>query len=613
MPSPRDPALRPASSLRRSPNKRDNLSRTNPASNKSKNKLADILSRRNATPALNSSSASAVDRLRSNPDDSRPNRRNSAKTPKELAQTLDRPLATGVVMRDEDPSRSANKTNTKFPGSSSMYILKPLRPGEKRKRGRPSFSDYVLAGSTAGDLSSPEDKKDPKPTLAEKLAPPKPASTPLHSLRRRKSTSSLTKPLPVPPAIVKKEKSHSKPIRRIARSPGTVSNPQVSPPSAENNIPNETTHTTTEKALTPAHRVSKDDNDGALNIKRPRGRPRKDGSWPVARGRKTDAASKPAPSVAPKPAPGVITKADQAGKDSEDKVVENKENDESSVPSTPAVQLPTSSAFPAPSSSTPAPVTTSVTNDEIAVEKAEQIGDAVMVDSEQKAGSSAPDAVPSNVIDTTDIQMQDMSEKEIPKPQPAPENVPKDVILDQVVGEVTKKDSNEDVASPLVTKDLRIERDVVFPQSEQLREPVDLDIPLGAPSRSENVANVPDSTVPVAAQPPPTQEKFMTSVSAFPMSNMDDNPVTNPMDGGLMPVIVSKQSVGAEKEDSGASLDTGDSKKPFKRPRGRPRKENQWANTGRPKPMNEEAVERVKDLNDPGQTLAFPMEPSGAV
>lgn len=618
-PLARDSAPRPPS-LRRSPNKRDTSLRGNPASNKSKLKgVAEALSRRNSNPVANVSLTDAVDKSRSNTDEGRTNRRASAKSAKEAAQNSDSPFPGDVATKDEDASRSAKKTRRKFPGSSSLYVLKPLRPGESRKRGRPSFSDYVLASSVAEGTSLPEGKKkDTKPGTTEKLTSPKSPSTSVPSLRRRRSITSPTAPLPVSSGITKKEKSHTKPTRRIARLPAVPSNPQPSAPPADKANSKEDPKST-ENGSTSAQRTSREDDDGALHTKRPRGRPRKDGSWPVPRGRKTNSGSKPASSGASKPAPGAVVNAEQARKDNEDKEVNNKEGEAMPTSSAPLAQLSTSSAFPAPPSSVPVPVNTSGTNDDSGVGKTPQtkdVKDIVMEDASQRNTEGATEADPVNSISTTDIRMQTMPDKELSKSQLAPESTSKDGILDQVVAGdiVTRKGGTGEVATSLVSKDVHIPQDVIFPQTEPLKETGDMDMPLGPSSRSEDVASVPEGTVPVVTPPQPTQEKLITTVAtSFPMGGMEVNPITNPMEGGILPVLVPKPNVGGEKGDGDAQTDGDDPRKPFKRPRGRPRKDNQWASTARSKPMNEEAVERVKDLNDPGQPLPFPMEPSGAV
>lgn len=613
----RDTAPRPPP-LRRSPNKRDMSLRGNAVSNKSKLKASEALSRRNSTPVVNVSLTNATDKFRSNIDEGRASRRASVKSAKETAQNSGPQFSEDIIMNEEDASRSAKKTRRKFPGSSSLYILKPLRPGERRKRGRPSFSDYVLASSVAEGVPLPEaKKKDTKTGATEKPTPSKSASTSVPSLRRRRPIPSPTKPLPVSSGITKKEKTYTKPARRVARPPAAALNSQPPAPLPDKADPKEDPKST-DKGSTPAQLAAKEDDDGAVHIKRPRGRPRKDGSWPVPRGSKTNMGSKSVASVASKPASAAAAKAEQARKDNEDKKVKSKEGEATPASSAPGVQLPTSTAFPAPSSSTPVPVTTTGTNGNSDVGNTSQNKDVkdVMEDVGQGGNGGTTEAIPANTIHATDVRVQAVPDKEVSKSQLALENTSKDGILDQVVeGEVvSRKDSTGEVATSLVGKDMRIAQDVVFPQSEPLRGPVDMDTPLGAPPRAEGMPSVPEGTVSVVTQPQPTPEKLITTVNtSFPMSNVEVNPVTNPMEGGVLPVMVPKVNVGGEKGDSDVQMDGDDSKKPFKRPRGRPRKDSQWANTVRQKPMNEEAVERVKDLNDPGQTLPFPMEPSGAV
>lgn len=633
-----DPPPRALPSLRRSPAKRDTSllsAPTTPTKQKART-AGDSASRRNAA-GVSIMTAAASDKSRSASDAARPYRRNSksGKDDKNLMEGEEETVLDG----DDQSIRSPGRPRKKFSGPSALYMLKPLRPGEKRKRGRPSFSDYVLASNmnqvaTAGDLK----KKDAK-NVSDKAATGK-SGGPTLSLRRRKSVASPSKTPAAAPTIVKKEKGH-KPFRRVARS------------SASSTIA-DAKNTGTNLVVGTANAAAKqtqprqDTRDGAAPVKRPRGRPRKDGSWPIPRARKTEAASKPAAPVAQKPTAATITaeKPKEGGAELP-KVVPAKSSESAvetsnalPVPSSSALPIQTSSGFPpgtgtglpAPTPSGTAPMTSNGTAAPISASLAVPVPTSMSapmpspVESavqrkqvnplESVMGQSAMEnVVPSKIIEARDLQMHDLTDKEVPKPHPLPEGMPRDGVFEQIIdgSGLVEKDRPVDMSIPLGSKDVRMGQDVVFPQSETMRDAPDLDMSLGAVSRPENVSNIPGAPVQISSHGHQGGEKLMPQANTFSMGPVNVSSVSNALDGGMLQMgttsVPLKPTLDGDK-DGDMEMEDGDSKKPFKRPRGRPRKDGSWP-VARAKPMNEEAVERVKDLSDP--SLNFSIGPSGTV
>lgn len=637
--NPQQSPPRALPSLRRSPAKRDSSMLKAPTT-PTKTKRAAAETSRRISAAMNTTTAVGADKPRTSSDATR-QRRNSKST--KVNKNAAAEVEDEAFLDDDDElMKSPGRPRKRFSGPSPLYILRPLVPGEKRKRGRPSFSDYVLATDVNHASATGDTKKKDAKTPADKATTSK-AGGLAHALRRRKSIASPSKTPSAAPTIVKKEKGH-KPFRRVARS------------SASSTItdPNKTASTVPAANQTQPGQQAK---DGAGPVKRPRGRPRKDGSWPVARARKTEAASKPAAPVAQKPATALNAADKPKGAEGDGpKAVMPKGSDvameasnvlsalapaahpaqtTSELPSVPSGSVPaplSSTMLPIPTSGATLPVVSNGTTLPIPANVSQPVPpsaaapmlapmDAGMQPKqlnpvENVLGQGALDnAIPSKIIDSRDLQMQDLADKEVSKPQGVHEDMPRDGVFEQIMdgSGLVEKDRPVDMSNALSGRDVRMGHDVVFPQSETMRDPSEMDMSLSGPSRPENVPNLSGTPVEMMSHGHQGGEKLMHQANTFSMNPMNVPSVSNPLDTGMLPMgasaVHTRPDVEGDK-DGDLQIEDGDPKKPFKRPRGRPRKDGTWP-VPRAKPMNEDAVERVKDISDPA--LNFPVGPSGTV
>lgn len=682
---------------------------------------SELTTRRSADIA--SSTASALkDRANNTPLAS--SRRKSTKIFKNTVT----PNTRDTITTDNDNSRNGPKRR-RFPGSSPHFVLKPLAPGEKRKRGRPSFSDYILADDAPPTTPLPK-KKDIKTGASEKLLSPRtPVST--RSLGRRRSTTSTR----AAASITKKEKS--KPLRRIARASNGISSAKTLRDSTSRNK----NQTTDSDEIDVASTLPK---DVVLEhvVKRPRGRPRKDGSWPTQRtSRKNDIAAKaaiaraavsklvssksaaskilqankagpeapkatPSEATASKPIPAksstvpAQTKESDSGKNEDKKTAPKEETTKkgetvtppltetpsiaggsSGLPavakSTPAVpEKPVSKPQPAPNASakdaaatakpesaetaatnaTSAPTgrmsiapltsTSTATRPALPIASAtnlppvqvpgstpNQVGnsdpvpgpkskDVIMAEAPRTVGNSVQS--PGKAIETADIRMQDLSDKEQTKPPNPSEHSTRDPVFDQIIdaAPVASKDRSADIASGLLPKNVQVGQDVVFPQPGGMNNPAEMDVSMGANQRSEALPGVPGAPATVVLPSNPGTDKILPQVRGYPIGGMTLNPINQPtplantVEGGLLPVapggLLTKTDSGVPKEGIPGQVGGSEPRPQIKRPRGRPRKEAAWP-SNRPKTIGDDGVERTKDVNDPSQALNFPMGPSGTV
>lgn len=622
-------------SLRRSPTKRDASNHSAPTT-PTKGKRATTEARR-ATSAKTTGIGNTTDRSRPSVEGARAQRR-SPKTTKDSKKND--PSSSEAIMEDADQApRSPGRPRKRFSGPSPLYILKPLRPGEKRKRGRPSFADYVLASSLSLSQASGETKKrDPKSPTEKGTASKLTGAT--QSLRRRKATSSPGKTASPSPAIAKKERTH-KPFRRVARW-------SEASRIGDFNKTASTNPTSVVQTSSGDQSNNGQPKKGAPGpLKRPRGRPRKDGSWPVPRVRKPEAATKPAAAVPQKS----TIKADADGK--VQGTQENEGKRVTPVPSdSPAAAanersgkvasgqareapsaLPTtsngSSAFvnpPDPSAENDG-ATNNVADDAAASRNANttSMPEPLEVPAQQKQVSPAEDglvqesvdnAVPSKVVDGRDIHMHDLTDKDVAKSAAVHDQLSQGGVFEQIMdgSDLVDKDRQGEMSNSLSGRDVaRMSPDVAFPQSENMRDSAEIDIPLTVPPRPEAVPNLQGAGSDIMSSSQ-SGEKLMQQAAAFGITPLNIVPsVSGPLDSNMLSMGVAGvpgRLDGDAVKDVDITLDEGDAKKPFKRPRGRPRKDGSWP-VARAKTMNEEAVERVKDIGD--ASLTFPEGPSGTV
>lgn len=622
------PTRRAHPNLRRSPAKRE----TNRPSalGKAKTKASENISRRHSAHVSVPASDPAPELARANVEEGRPVRR-ASKAAKEVKSKPHIPIPDDIV--EADAASPSKKSRRKFPGSSSLYVLKPLRPGEKRKRGRPSFSDYMLASGAEG-LPVHEPKR--RATTSEKVQSPKSPATSTHSLRRRKSAAAALR-VSLGSAI-KKEKSTAGSSRRgrlsaatktasasTSAAPATAARPDTkgdpkttaSPPPAKSSA----------KPAGSAARIS-EENDGAILIRRPRGRPRKDGSWPVPRARKADTSSKPAPSAAPKPAPTPAARTQQQKKGSADNTAGNakelKKDGQKPAASNarvnPSGSLPvstigTSAATPV-SKAVPPTARISMPTKNVVAPFARKEASAIVAKNDTIGNNTAP----SKSIEAVDIKVQSLASKETPKPQDpqVPGHQSRGGIFDPVAESSALVDKNRQAEAPNahVGKNLQAMQDAPFQNSEPMIDRMSVDNALGSAPRTDPAPSVPMGAAAVSAPPPSGSDKFIPNVPAFQMPTLPVNPLPSPMENSILPLVPPgvppKADAGTAKDGTAMEIDGEELKIPFKRLRGRPRKEISWANA-RPKTMGDGPAERSKDLSDPAAPPNLPMGPPGTV
>lgn len=214
-----------------------------------------------------------------------------------------------VLAGEGTPRSSKSRSKLKRKLSGNLYVLKPLGPGEKRKRGRPSFADYILAAdgtksssaakssgskagpgksSASGKSSGPDQKKKDSKSASKS---DRPSSTPV---RRRRYGAASSSSAPVAP-VIKKDKLGVKSFRRVGRAAANavVAAAAVASKSAS--------AAGIAKSSQPAS-SAQESQDGPS--KRPRGRPRKESSGAGSRSRPTTGSTKGTAASASKGADG---------------------------------------------------------------------------------------------------------------------------------------------------------------------------------------------------------------------------------------------------------------------------------------------------------------------
>eukprot|EP00177_Eucheuma_denticulatum_P007240 GFKZ01013173.1.p1 GENE.GFKZ01013173.1~~GFKZ01013173.1.p1 ORF type:complete len:767 (-),score=90.69 GFKZ01013173.1:2277-4577(-) len=629
--APREPPTRRShASLRRSPVKRD-TTRPSPASAKGKNKAPENISRRVSASTSVVASGSLPEASRSNVEEGRPLRR-ASKASKEVKSQPHIPILSDDP--EDDTANQSKKTRRKFPGSSSLYVLKPLGPGEKRKRGRPSFSDYMLA-SGAEVLPVHEPKR--RSSAAEKVPTPKSPGASTHSLRRRKSTTTALR-LSLGPAI-KKEKSNTGSSRRgrLTSKPKTATDPAptaaaaVARPDIKGNskaAASSAPAKASPKATNNTARTT-EENDGAILIRRPRGRPRKDGSWPISRARKADSASKPTPSSAVKPTASVAAKTQQQRRGFSEKAAENTKDPKrdgqkatlgnarvSNPGPLPTSTIGTSTAVPV-SKAAPQTARIGMPAKGVMAPVAKKDASAVAVKNDAVGNSTTP----SKSIEAADIRVQSLAEKDVPKPQDTqmPGQQSRGGIFDPVAessGTTDKTRAVVEAPNAPVGKNPQAMQDISFQQSESVTDRMSVDNALGSAPRTDPGSSVPMTAAVATAPPPPASDKFIPHVPAFQMPTIPLNPLPSPVENNILPLapagVPPKADSGTVKDGTAMDVDGEESKMPFKRLRGRPRKEISWPNV-RPKTIGDGAPERAKDLSETAPPPNLPMGPPGTV
>lgn len=163
-----------------------------------------------------------------------------------------------------DPGAAAIKSETKPAKPKKItrvsrvqqgYVLRPLPPGEKRKRGRPSMSEYIPVSQASEYIPQ---------ALANVSAMEAQAKSP--------GSGAVSVPGRGSAAIVKSRRLHDNTKNHGAAVQAQDINGQT--------VGNATGAPTTAPTTAPAAAATA----AAVMLKRPRGRPRKDASWPVARG-----------------------------------------------------------------------------------------------------------------------------------------------------------------------------------------------------------------------------------------------------------------------------------------------------------------------------------------
>lgn len=526
-----------------------------------------------------------------------------------------------VVVAGEGTPRST-KMKGKKKMSGSLYVLRPLAPGEKRKRGRPSFSDYVLV-SEASKGSLDQKKKETKAA-----APTKPERGTAVTIRRRRSVSS-PKATTAAPLIAKKEKTHAKSLRRVGRVAASAGAAIVA---AVNSKAGAASTSAAGKAP-GSSQPGPEAKEGGVPLKRPRGRPRKDGSWPVARLTSGEVSAKQDVTPVTKPASDTNSAKAAAGPPVEEKVKDSEEGE--AGPET--GKEPTDALQQAPPEKRLEPQSM-----------------------EGVEGVNADDSTkPSSIIEGGDVQMEDLAAKtgSAKASEPAIGTMPREGTFDQPLDEnemVSKVGTDASNSANAPPKEIP-GNDPVFPQSDSLKNSMDnnveMDVSLGAMGRQDVLPVPPSASMGISAgiqahqnPPPPPGPNFpMAPLKAVPIapapvvpgvtqmpavptmpcmpsvpptSGVPQIPTGNPIvDGAILPMGAPGMApkLGLEGEmDEGEVHQDDDPKKPFRRPRGRPRRDAQQWPASR-KPVSDEAVERVKDLSEPPPALNFPMGPSGSV